>query len=230
MAKPTRSLRRALRFGAVLLALGVLSTVLTTWALAAREPGGARVRHSSGRAPHDIRRAILLTRVDFFGAAGFTTSAPLDGERDSAAIRAESLQPRWVRPLLAAYWRHPETCQWYRVIAHGWPLPALYYTEAIFSGNVWQAAQTELDGGFKIPRQRKTVWSRTPSEVVLPWRPVWAGIAINSAWWGMLWGVLVLIPAGVRRTIWGWRGRCPKCGYDLRGQAIEGCPECGWKR
>jgi hypothetical protein len=25
-------------------------------------------------------------------------------------------------------------------------------------------------------------------------------------------------------------GRCPECGYDLRGELAEGCPECGWNR
>ncbi len=26
------------------------------------------------------------------------------------------------------------------------------------------------------------------------------------------------------------RGRCPECGYDLRGNRDAGCPECGWRR
>ena len=25
-------------------------------------------------------------------------------------------------------------------------------------------------------------------------------------------------------------GECPKCGYDLRGDLEDGCPECGWNR
>jgi len=24
--------------------------------------------------------------------------------------------------------------------------------------------------------------------------------------------------------------KCPICGYDLRGNRANGCPECGWKR
>jgi len=33
--------------------------------------------------------------------------------------------------------------------------------------------------------------------------------------------------------LWRWidRGKCPECGYDLRGSGVEvGCPECGWGR
>ncbi len=26
------------------------------------------------------------------------------------------------------------------------------------------------------------------------------------------------------------RGRCPQCGYDMRGKMAAGCPECGWGR
>ena len=28
----------------------------------------------------------------------------------------------------------------------------------------------------------------------------------------------------------GESGRCVKCGYDLRGDMEQGCPECGWNR
>lgn len=48
---------------------------------------------------------------------------------------------------------------------------------------------------------------------------------------------LAIIVIGVRAGR-GWkarrvaRGHCPKCGYDLRGNAKNepGCPECGWGR
>ncbi len=26
------------------------------------------------------------------------------------------------------------------------------------------------------------------------------------------------------------RGQCVNCGYDLREQTTQGCPECGWRR
>ena len=35
---------------------------------------------------------------------------------------------------------------------------------------------------------------------------------------------------GWRRAARLERGRCPKCGYDLRGKHDAGCPECGWNR
>jgi len=33
-----------------------------------------------------------------------------------------------------------------------------------------------------------------------------------------------------KRFIRARRGRCPRCGYELRGNMNAGCPECGWNR
>jgi len=77
----------------------------------------------------------------------------------------------------------------------------------------------------------------------LPYQPMWIGLTLDVvifaiAWLGVLHG-LVPVRSLIRRR----RGRCPKCGYDLRGQVvtdvvaeesararIPGCPECGWNR
>ena len=55
----------------------------------------------------------------------------------------------------------------------------------------------------------------------------------------IIWGVV--IPLGLlcadAYLLLGWRqqsrlarGRCPNCGYNLRGKLDAGCPECGWGR
>jgi hypothetical protein len=67
---------------------------------------------------------------------------------------------------------------------------------------------------------------------VLPLRPVAFGFAINTLFYAAVLWMLFAGPGAVRRLVRRKRGRCPGCGYDLRGQvtiAAPGsrCPECG---
>ena len=62
---------------------------------------------------------------------------------------------------------------------------------------------------------------------VLPLRPIWLGFAINTIFYAALLWLLTLGPFTARRMIRRKRGRCLKCGYDLRGADHEACPECG---
>jgi hypothetical protein len=67
----------------------------------------------------------------------------------------------------------------------------------------------------------------------LPICPIWLGFIINTAFYAVVLGLLLWIPRFVRALIRIFRGRCPQCGYDLRGQPPEaggGCPECGCGR
>ncbi len=65
-----------------------------------------------------------------------------------------------------------------------------------------------------------------------PLRPILPGLLINTLFYAVLWFAILFGFSTSRRTIRRARGRCLKCGYDLRGtsEAAEGCPECGWGR
>ncbi|MDY7109169.1 MAG: hypothetical protein SYC29_11095 [Planctomycetota bacterium] len=68
------------------------------------------------------------------------------------------------------------------------------------------------------------------SHRALPVRPIWPGFAINTLFYAIVLWLLIPGPFVLRRVIRIKRGRCPKCGYDLRHALSGGCPECGWKR
>lgn len=62
---------------------------------------------------------------------------------------------------------------------------------------------------------------------VLPLRPIWRGLLVNSLLFACLWFIALLGPPTIRRAIRRRRGCCPLCGYDLRAIASDRCPECG---
>ncbi len=64
----------------------------------------------------------------------------------------------------------------------------------------------------------------------LPLQVLWRGFVADSLLYAVGWfvpiGGIALARLGLRRC----RGKCAKCGYDLRGDFSTGCSECGWGR
>jgi len=65
---------------------------------------------------------------------------------------------------------------------------------------------------------------------VLPLRPIWPGFVIDTLFYGVIWFGVPFGFTSAKRFIRIKRGRCPRCGYDLRGNLEAGCSECGWNR
>ena len=61
----------------------------------------------------------------------------------------------------------------------------------------------------------------------IPLRIVWLGFVFNTIIYAVFLWLLTLAPFTARRMIRRKRGRCIKCGYDLRNVEHEKCPECG---
>jgi len=60
--------------------------------------------------------------------------------------------------------------------------------------------------------------------------PLWPGFVIDTLFYGAIWGGVFFGFTSAKRFIRARRGRCPRCGYDLRGNFSAGCSECGWQR
>ena len=76
----------------------------------------------------------------------------------------------------------------------------------------------------------RTSWSEwTNKRKLLSLRPIWPGFVNNTIFYAAILSMVTLGPFAARRMIRRKRGRCIRCGYDLRGtsggEAV--CPECG---
>ena len=103
-----------------------------------------------------------------------------------------------------------------------------------------------LKGGVVLNKNGRTlararcqlIWndSKYPSlhDVVLPLRPLWAGLLLNTVLYGMAWiGLLYTVATTAQlalASVRHYRGLCPACAYRLYGGSDFGCPECGWRR
>ena len=111
--------------------------------------------------------------------------------------------------------------------ARGWPFVAMR-CEVVFPIGGAQG-QEYITGGMRIS-PRAGALREWLSFRVLPIRPVWPGFLLDSGFYASLAflvnGVLRRLRLVLRRN----RGLCPACAYDLRGNVVDGCPECGWRR
>ncbi|MEE9129210.1 MAG: hypothetical protein V3T84_04265 [Phycisphaerales bacterium] len=62
--------------------------------------------------------------------------------------------------------------------------------------------------------------------LILAFRPLWPGFAINTIFYATILWMSFLGPFVARRFVRHKHGHCIKCGYDLRGAEHEVCPEC----
>lgn len=133
--------------------------------------------------------------------------------------------PWWSVPERCSNWRDPpDGFAFHLEGAYGWPLPLLGWTERI--SVVPSQTGSAMFGGFRRPQ-----WlTKLCPGAVIPYRPIWRGLLVNALVFGTTWFVMIHGYGLSRSVIRRMRGRCPECGYDLRGSPSGGCAECGWRR
>jgi hypothetical protein len=107
--------------------------------------------------------------------------------------------------------------------ASGWPAPAMVCSVTqrtngcTIEGGVAMAKSDSLDDLSFFGDEFR----------VLPLHPLWPGLLLNTAFYGVICWAVWFVPGAVRRGLRKRRGTCVRCGYDLRGGALAACPECG---
>ena len=108
-------------------------------------------------------------------------------------------------------------------VGNGWPARALFasYHRNVFHEQFVVASGIPTAGVWSYP---KVASLRHPMQIALPTRPIWRGLLIDIAFYGVIAYLLLFVPRQVRRTLRRRRGLCVKCAYPVS----EGtCPECG---
>ena len=114
------------------------------------------------------------------------------------------------------------------VIDAGLPLKSLrcsYRTRN--AGGRPSSPQAGYSSALMIPSWMRPAESRLVLWYGFPLQPVWTGFAINTVFYSAILWALWSTPFAARRLIRKRRGRCVKCGYDLRHAEHDSCPECG---
>ncbi len=112
--------------------------------------------------------------------------------------------------------------------ARGWPFRAMMS----FHDGTWSAGSA---GSIHTPIGADWRWDFGEPHGLggvprgFPLRPIWWGFLADTVIFASIaFALLGIFPA--MRALRRRKGRCPQCGYDLRGALDAGCPECGWRR
>jgi hypothetical protein len=118
-------------------------------------------------------------------------------------------------------------------VATGWPILsvcstfATVYDETLADREKEDRYISHIHGGFTLGDGRQNLFGVDPLPVILSWRIVWPGFAINTLFYAALLAMLFAAPFALRRWRRNKRGVCVKCAYPVGTGGSDVCPECG---
>lgn len=209
----------------LLLALGGGVTVVSAWVCALIvDVSGAEAERSVFETDDGW---WIVDHVEAFGSIRVLRCVPVAGI-EPEQVEADHRSPHWWMNLHGRRAQDPGAAWRWMEDLRGWPFPALRSHIEFRGGDDWETLATApgfaMDGSFDDLPARKTTLR------VLPATPVWRGFILNTLYYAAITGGLFVVSRWAWRRVRRERGRCPACGYDLRGDLDGGCPECGWGR
>ena len=227
------------------LALGAFTTIGIAWGLTLAIPfypssirswpaPGATYTIAPGPVmPERACRALNVGHLHVFGSDQYTSMAAFftgwpPAPEQPTSTPSSIYVPSWSREALyipPQPEQGPDNDALYRAVrCAGWPLRSLWH-------EIEPAAPRGAAGGALVVQVPGWLNRRADSSgdpAMLPLRPIWPGLALDSllfaaAWWLLLGGI-----TATRRALRSRRNQCPRCGYSRTGLAHESpCPECG---
>lgn len=200
--------------------LGVMCSVASTIVAVLTPDGGQFTPRTSSR--HDISgdRTIYVFTVRRTGYWLMTVTGPMPTRAADALdeLRSQTIptkegdpRPAWLR---SAERLDPQIS---RGVVAGWPFLSLWGHSVHNVNHDPQATNTGL-AHVSVRGVRHA----------FPWRPLWLGMAANTAIYGGLLLALWYTCVFAVRRLRSERGRCPRCGYP-KGDGAARCPECGYE-
>lgn len=204
----------------ILLALGIETSLGVAWTLAWR---------TGQTTSPDVRHWMFVADgMPFYAAenrragARHRTISAYDGPYSAVTTQTElgnvEPWPSWGRTASLGAERQSMD-GW----AHGWPFVCMWHEQTwlwTLSGSV----RLTIHGG----RQWTSTLPATSTIRVLPLRPIWTPLCLNTALYAAAWSLLPLTTSTLIKTRRRRRGACTNCGYTLHGLTTTPvCPECG---
>jgi hypothetical protein len=216
------------------LLLGAITTVAVAWGISLFSNGQDRGDGDLFLLEHESRWIFVTTEGVGWHSLRIAVSETYDDLYDETPIQSP---PKWSE--LASLTKLP-------ILPSGDPLTIspvgwVNWQERAFGFPSLSLAWTHFfrDGGQVrngvVVSGSESFWDWR----ILPLRPIWSGFMIDTFFYASIWFGVFFAPGMAKRAIRRKRGRCPRCGYDLRGGVISdkrlaisgaGCPECGWNR
>lgn len=109
--------------------------------------------------------------------------------------------------------------KWIQVVRAGWPLRCV-------EGATKSVGRTQVRDGVMEPPRLMAEMGVKPRRM-LPLYPRWAGLAVNTLFYGAVFWLAIPGPVVARRLLRRRRAQCPGCGYDVGHHGHATCPECG---
>lgn len=113
--------------------------------------------------------------------------------------------------------------------ARGWPWLCLRSETAFGTNQPAEGDPSAIRAATRWGiRLSEPTESGTGSLLVLPLKPIWSGMTLNTTAYALGWFIVLFLPGVAVRYLRHRTGRCPACGYDRRYTGEEAaCPECG---